>query len=84
MDESIAQAQAAAARAATILSAPSAHVSGLVAEINTARCTGCGLCVEVCPFQAIHLNEKSVAEINEALCKGCGPAPHRAAAGRHR
>jgi len=47
-------------------------VGGTVAEINQVRCTGCGVCVEVCPFNAIELDENEKAAVNEALCKGCG------------
>ncbi|MBW2142254.1 MAG: FAD-dependent oxidoreductase, partial [Deltaproteobacteria bacterium] len=72
IEESIAQAQAAASRATTILSALSLMVGGTVAEINQFRCTGCGVCVEVCPFNAIQLDENEKAVVNEALCKGCG------------
>ena len=36
-------------------------------------CTGCGICVEVCAYEARKLNEiKKIAEVNEALCVGCG------------
>ncbi len=36
-------------------------------------CSGCGLCVGLCPYKAIELDEEEkVAVINEALCKGCG------------
>jgi len=36
---------------------------------------GCGVCVEVCPYGAMHLVEKNgrrVAENIPAACKGCG------------
>ncbi|MBW2623487.1 MAG: CoB--CoM heterodisulfide reductase iron-sulfur subunit A family protein [Deltaproteobacteria bacterium] len=72
IEEAIAQAQAAASRAATILSSSSLMVGGTVAEINPARCTGCGVCVEVCPYNAIALDEDEKAAVNNALCKGCG------------
>jgi len=77
--ESIYQAQAAAARAATILSQPK-----LVAEPNTAfvdedLCSGCKLCISICPYKAIEsIDEKKDgkkvvhAKVNEALCMGCG------------
>ena len=71
--ESISQAKAAAARAATILSKEKIEMEGKVARVKEERCTGCGLCAEVCPFQAIEMDEeRQVAVINEALCKGCG------------
>jgi len=72
LDEAIAQAQAAAARAAIILCSTGVKTGGVVAEVNPSLCTGCGVCVEVCPYKAITLNEKHKAVINEVLCKGCG------------
>ncbi len=73
MDEVVAQAQAAAARAVTILTQPRMTVGGIVAEINQAKCSGCGVCVAVCPFSAIQIDEeKGKAVVNEAMCKGCG------------
>ncbi len=72
VDESIVQAQAAAGRAAIILSRPSLAVGGITSFIDPARCVGCGVCIQVCPFQAIAFDEKQVAMVNEALCKGCG------------
>ncbi len=76
IDESIAQAMAAAGRAVTVLAKSSIAVSPLVSKIDTDQCIGCGLCVEVCPFGAIELEEiegkgyraKSIS----ASCKGCG------------
>ena len=72
MDESIAQAQAAASRAVTLLTSPKLQVGGVVAEAYPERCAGCGVCVTVCPYQAISLDENNKAVVNEALCKGCG------------
>jgi len=79
IDESISQACAAVSRACTILTKEYLELPGKVAKVNELRCVGCGLCVEVCSYQAIELvtktidgNEKIVAQVNEALCKGCG------------
>ncbi len=52
IDESITQAQAAAARAVTLLSAKVIPVSGTVAEVNGAHCSQCGTCLSVCPYSA--------------------------------
>lgn len=38
----------------------------------TVGCTGCGACVEACPFDAIHLTDDKVALVDESKCKGCG------------
>jgi heterodisulfide reductase subunit A len=73
IDESIAQAQAAASRAMTILAQEQMKSGGAIATVTAGRCTGCGLCVEVCPFHAIEIDStENVAVVNEALCKGCG------------
>ncbi|MBU1486517.1 CoB--CoM heterodisulfide reductase iron-sulfur subunit A family protein [bacterium] len=73
ISESIAQAKAAAGRAATILSRETIESEGQISRIDETRCKGCGACEQVCAYQAISINEeKNVAEINEAICKGCG------------
>ena len=76
MEESIAQAMAAAARAATVLSRDAITVSPLVSKVNVETCIGCGLCTEVCPFGAIILEDQSGkgyrAKNISASCKGCG------------
>jgi len=40
-------------------------------RIDSIKCTGCGYCVEVCPQQAITINN-DVAVINQELCVDCG------------
>lgn len=73
VDESIAQAKAAAARALTVLSRDSINIGGIVAQINPERCAGCGGCIAVCPYNAITMDKVNhVAVVNDALCKGCG------------
>jgi heterodisulfide reductase subunit A len=76
LDESIAQALAAAGRAATVLSKPSIKVSPLVSQIDTDKCIGCGLCTEVCAFGAIIMEDiegkGQKAKNLMAACKGCG------------
>ena len=73
LEESIAQAQAAAAKALTVLSRDHIMVGGIVSHIDPELCSGCLGCINVCPYAAITYNaEKGVAEVNQALCKGCG------------
>ena len=59
LEESIAQAQAAAARAATFLPKDSIKVSGLVSRITPEFCCGCQACVNVCPYQAMSFDESA-------------------------
>jgi len=71
--ESIAQAEAAASRAAAILSRECLETEAAVARINPDKCEACGLCVVLCPYEAITISvEKNAAEVNPAICKGCG------------
>jgi heterodisulfide reductase subunit A len=76
IEESIAQAKAAASRASVVLSKEEITVEGVVSHVNEILCRGCGKCVEACPYSAVALVEreagKTVAFVQEALCKGCG------------
>jgi NAD-dependent dihydropyrimidine dehydrogenase PreA subunit len=40
-----------------------------VAVIDFEKCTGCGICVSVCPTGAIEVNQHAV--VNEETCNGC-------------
>ena len=73
IQDTVSQASAAASRAATILSQEELEIDPLIAMVDEDVCTGCGICVEVCPYEARTLNErKRIAEVNDALCTGCG------------
>jgi len=79
INESIYQAQAAAARAATILCKPTLKAEPNVAFVDDDLCSGCSICVSVCPYNAIERVEESKkektmihAKVNEGLCQGCG------------
>jgi len=72
IDESIAQAQAAASRAMTILTQKELEAGGPVSRVTPAKCSGCGACRNLCPYQAISAGEDGLAVVNEVICKGCG------------
>ena len=76
IDESIAQGQAAASRAVTLLARETIFTSGTIAEANPANCSECGVCVSICPYSAPSFAEDGPfagrAQINPVLCKGCG------------
>ncbi len=78
IDESIAQASGAAARAMTIISKPYLETQGIIAAVNEMVCNGCGICEPVCEYRAITIvgdpdnPEKRKAVVNESLCMGCG------------
>ena len=76
IDEAIAQGQAAASRAVTLLARKKIYTSGTVAEVDPRMCSQCGVCVSICPYSAPSWVEKGMfagkAQINPVLCKGCG------------
>jgi heterodisulfide reductase subunit A-like polyferredoxin len=72
IDESIAQARAAAARAATVLSKTHLDVSPQVSYVDQSKCISCMTCVHVCPYNAPFCNTDGKGQIEAAKCMGCG------------
>ncbi len=73
--ESISQGYAAAARASRIISHDTIEVEGATSflpDYNKNLCTGCEVCIKICPYNAISKNEDDEIEITQVLCKGCG------------
>jgi heterodisulfide reductase subunit A len=81
--ESVASGLAAVTQAAAVLKRGVAELDPQVAVVNTSACTGCGVCVDACPFGAITLvgADGAAVETEPALrtavidvtgCKGCG------------
>jgi heterodisulfide reductase subunit A len=73
MSETIAQAQAAAQRALSMLSRRQLRSGGIVAEVNARRCSVCEVCIGVCHYNArVRDDDEGVVVVREALCRGCG------------
>jgi len=79
IEESILQAQAASARAASVLVQDSLELGANISQVVDESCDGCAYCVDTCPFKAITLLEymwkgaiKKVVETADSTCKGCG------------
>jgi len=79
IEESIAQACAAAARASTILSRDAIELEATISQVADENCDGCAYCVDPCPYKALTLIEymrdgsiKKTVEVDESKCKGCG------------
>ncbi|MEA3558191.1 MAG: 4Fe-4S dicluster domain-containing protein, partial [Candidatus Thermoplasmatota archaeon] len=77
--ESIYQAQAAAARAATLLANPTLEAEPNIAVVDVDMCSGCRTCISLCSYNAIDSVTETIdgvevthAWINEGLCQGCG------------
>lgn len=71
--EVVAQASGAASKAIAILSQDKISFEPTVAGVDEDLCSGCSICVGVCPYNARELDkEKMVVKVTEALCQGCG------------
>jgi heterodisulfide reductase subunit A len=76
IDETIAQAKAAAARAATFLAKSVVEVGGIVAVVDPDKCAVCLTCVRTCPFNVPVIDYTiDAAYIDPAKCQGCGICP---------
>jgi heterodisulfide reductase subunit A len=70
--ESVAQALAASAKAARILSRTQIEQESLAAYVDYEKCTLCARCIAVCPYSAIRGEVRKNLEIVQAMCMGCG------------
>ena len=71
LGETVAQAQAAAIRAAGILFQTELQTGELSAMITREQCRRCLTCVAVCPFGALQVADGR-PEVHPELCRGCG------------
>ncbi len=71
--DSVAQGAAAAANVLSLIDRKEVELEPTIAVINPESCSGCRICVGLCPYGAIDFEEKeNRAMITTALCKGCG------------
>ncbi len=71
--DSVAQAGATAGKIQALLSAEKLMQDPLVAFVDENICSACGICVEVCPYEAREIDPyQRIARVHEVLCQGCG------------
>jgi heterodisulfide reductase subunit A len=73
--DSVAQGSAAASRAMAIMNPGEYETEPFLSSVNEDLCSGCGICVAVCPYDAlerVEKDDKHVSQVNESLCKCCG------------
>ncbi len=70
---SVAQGAAAAARISGMITNGKVMIEPIVASIDEESCSGCRVCNNMCPYNAIEFDEaKGVSRVITAMCKGCG------------
>ena len=71
--DSVVQGAAAAARVAGLISQGTLMMEPIRASINKEACSGCRICNDLCPYNAIVFHEdQKLSEVITALCQGCG------------
>jgi heterodisulfide reductase subunit A len=70
---SVAQGAAAAARVLGMIQQKQMSLEPIKATIHAEHCSGCRICNDLCPYNAISFVEADgVSAINPAMCQGCG------------
>ena len=64
------------------------EIQPIIAVVDGERCSGCRVCISICPYTAISFDaEKEEAVVNDLLCQGCGTCvaacPSAAIKGNH-
>jgi len=71
--DTVAQGAAAAARIAGLIQQGTVMMEPVRANIDQEKCSGCRICNNMCPYNAIVFHEdRHVSEVITALCQGCG------------
>lgn len=76
----VAQASGAASKALDLLSHDKISHPPMVSRVDRNLCSGCRLCVSVCPYGAISM-DNGKAKVEEVLCEGCGSCASTCPAG---
>ena len=73
ISDTVSQASATASKIQALLSTDTLLQDPLIAYVDELICSGCGICVEVCPYEAREMDpHKGISVVHSALCQGCG------------
>jgi heterodisulfide reductase subunit A len=81
--DTVAQAGAVASKVIGLFARGQIESNPMLSKVDVSRCSGCGACVDVCPYGALGLVQanlrensrkvtRTVCQVNEGLCQGCG------------
>jgi heterodisulfide reductase subunit A len=73
ISDTVSQASATASKILALLSTDRLLQDPLIAQVDENVCSGCGICVEICPYEAREMEtHRGISIVNSALCQGCG------------
>jgi len=73
ISDTVSQASATASKIQALLSADKLLQDPLIAFVDEGVCSGCGICVEICPYEAREMDpRRGISIVHSALCQGCG------------
>jgi len=71
--DTVSQALATSGKIQVLFSNETLMADPLIAEVKTDVCSGCGICVEICPYGARVMDDyQRISLVNQAVCQGCG------------
>jgi heterodisulfide reductase subunit A len=73
ISDTVSQASATASKIQALLSTDKLLQDPLIAFVDEGICSGCGICVEICPYEAREVDaRRGTSVVHSALCQGCG------------
>ena len=73
ISDTVSQASATASKIQALLSTDQLLQDPLIAFVDEGICSGCGICVEICPYEAREMEpRRGISIVHSALCQGCG------------
>jgi heterodisulfide reductase subunit A2 len=73
ISDTVSQASATASKIQALLSTDMLMQDPLIAFVDEGICSGCGICVRICPYEAREMDERrGISVVHSALCQGCG------------
>ena len=73
ISDTVSQASATASKIQALLSTDTLQQDPLIAFVDEGICSGCGICVQICPYEAREMDERrGISRVHSALCQGCG------------